>query len=126
MGISQNWGYLFGGPNNKDYSILGTILGSLYLGKLPCRVCAFGAGGEYAEYIFGGCRLAMKEKLWLSMSASGALAPKPLTGLGFRVMVLGLCSIATRIQVGDQEICFLALQLHCRPCSVMMVNSSFS
>ena len=35
MGVSQNSGYLFGGPHNKDYSILGSILGSLYLGKLP-------------------------------------------------------------------------------------------
>ena len=35
MGVSQNYGYLFGGPNNKDYSILGSILGSPYFGKLP-------------------------------------------------------------------------------------------
>ena len=35
MGVSQNSGYLFGGPNNKDYSILGSILGSPYFGKLP-------------------------------------------------------------------------------------------
>ena len=35
MGVSQNWGYLFGGPYNKDYSILGSILGSPYFGKLP-------------------------------------------------------------------------------------------
>ena len=28
-------GTLFGGPHNKDYSILGSILGSLYFGKLP-------------------------------------------------------------------------------------------
>ena len=34
MGVSQNYGYLFGVPNNKDYSILGSILGSPYLGKL--------------------------------------------------------------------------------------------
>ena len=26
--VSQNYGYLFRGPNNKDYSILGSILGS--------------------------------------------------------------------------------------------------
>ena len=35
-------GIPFGGPNNKDYSILGSRLGSPYLGspffgKLPCR-----------------------------------------------------------------------------------------
>ena len=35
MGVSQNYGYLFGGPNNKDYSIFGSILGSPYFGKLP-------------------------------------------------------------------------------------------
>ena len=28
-------GVPFWGPNNKDYSILGSILGSLYFGKLP-------------------------------------------------------------------------------------------
>ena len=31
LGVSQNQGFLFGGPHNKDYS----LLGSLYLGKLP-------------------------------------------------------------------------------------------
>ena len=30
-------GTLFGGPYNKDYSILGSILGSPYFGKLPYR-----------------------------------------------------------------------------------------
>ena len=34
MGVSQNWGYLFGGPcNNKDWSILGSILGSPNFGE---------------------------------------------------------------------------------------------
>ena len=28
-------GTFFGGPYNKDYSILGSILGSPYFGKLP-------------------------------------------------------------------------------------------
>ena len=27
MGVSQNYGYLIGGPHNKDCSILGSILG---------------------------------------------------------------------------------------------------
>ena len=31
----QNYGYVFGGPHNKDRSILESILGSPYLGKLP-------------------------------------------------------------------------------------------
>ena len=35
MGVSQNLGYQFGGPHNKDYSIFGSILGALYFGKLP-------------------------------------------------------------------------------------------
>ena len=35
IGVSQNYGYLFGGPHNKDYSILRSILGSPYIGKLP-------------------------------------------------------------------------------------------
>ena len=34
MGVSQNYGYLLGGPYNRDYSIWGSILGSPYLGKL--------------------------------------------------------------------------------------------
>ena len=35
MGVSQNQGYHFRGPHNKDYSILGSILGLPYFGKLP-------------------------------------------------------------------------------------------
>ena len=42
LGVSQNYGYHFGGPNNEDYSILGSILGSPYFGKLPFNVFAFG------------------------------------------------------------------------------------
>ena len=35
LGVSQNYGYLFGGPYNKDYSILESILGYPNFGKLP-------------------------------------------------------------------------------------------
>ena len=35
MGVSQNKGYHFGAHHSKDYSILGSILGSPYSGKLP-------------------------------------------------------------------------------------------
>ena len=35
MGLSQIRGTLFRGPYNKDYSILGSILGSPCFGKLP-------------------------------------------------------------------------------------------
>ena len=34
IGVSQNYGYHFGGPIDKDYSILRSILGSPYFGKL--------------------------------------------------------------------------------------------
>ena len=34
-GISPRLGVRFGGPYKKDYSILGSILGSPYYGKLP-------------------------------------------------------------------------------------------
>ena len=37
MGGSQNQGYHFACPSNKDYNILGSILGSPYFGKLPYR-----------------------------------------------------------------------------------------
>ena len=35
MVVSQNLGYLSGVPHNKDYSILGCILGVPYFGQLP-------------------------------------------------------------------------------------------
>ena len=38
MGGSPKLGVPFGGPNNKDYSILGPILGSPHFGKLPYSV----------------------------------------------------------------------------------------
>ena len=43
MGVSPNHGYLFGGPYNQDCSIMGSILGFFYLGKLPCHWIAFKA-----------------------------------------------------------------------------------
>ena len=36
-GFPKLW-VLFGGPHNKDYNILGSILGSPYFGKLPFRI----------------------------------------------------------------------------------------
>ena len=35
MELSQNNGYLLGCPQNKDDSILGSVLGYPYFGKLP-------------------------------------------------------------------------------------------
>ena len=40
-GFPKISGTIFGGPNNKDCSILGSILGSPYLQKLPCRDCKY-------------------------------------------------------------------------------------
>ena len=34
---SKNQGYLFGGPYNKGYDILGSISGGLCFGKLPYK-----------------------------------------------------------------------------------------
>ena len=35
LGFPKIRGYFFWGRNKKDFSILGSILGSLYFGKLP-------------------------------------------------------------------------------------------
>ena len=54
MGVSQNWGYHYGGPNDKDYSILGSILGNPNVGKplyrglrFEFRVSGLGFRGPY-------------------------------------------------------------------------------
>ena len=41
-GCFPKLGVPFWGPNNKDYSILGSILGSPYFGKLLYRLCGGG------------------------------------------------------------------------------------
>ena len=61
MGVSQNQGYLFGGPYNKDYSILGSILGYPNFGKLPYGLgltgSGAGLGGKALWTGFGSSRL---------------------------------------------------------------------
>ena len=42
LGVSQNLGYHFGGPYNKDDSIWGSLLGSPYFGKLPFNAFLLG------------------------------------------------------------------------------------
>ena len=37
VGVSQNYAYFLGGSYKKGYGNMGSILGSLYLGKLPGR-----------------------------------------------------------------------------------------
>ena len=57
MGVSQHWGFLFGGPHNKDYSILGSISGSPYFGKLPNKTLeGLGLGSGAYGLGFVGCR----------------------------------------------------------------------
>ena len=69
MEISQNWGYLIWGyligvSQYKDYSILGSILGFPYLGKLISR----GTGKEHGSYYSGiGC------KVLVARSTTGAV-----------------------------------------------------
>ena len=41
VGVSQNWGYHFGGPYTKGYSILGSLLGCPHFGKLPSKWSSF-------------------------------------------------------------------------------------
>ena len=75
MGVSQNCGYLFGVPILNDYSILGSILGSPYFGKLPYEVmnrtqrgqvraslrsvsCWAGSGRFYGfSWVFSECKI---------------------------------------------------------------------
>ena len=59
-GVSQNYGYHFGGPYSKDYSILGSILGYLNFGKLP------GVGAQDAEVV-GTRKSDHKENLLQSL-----------------------------------------------------------
>ena len=44
MWFPNNRMHFGGGPYKKDYNIRGSILGSPYLGKLPCRSPAVLAG----------------------------------------------------------------------------------
>ena len=54
MGLPKIRGTTFGGPNNKDYSILGSLLGSPYFGKLPYQfvpiVLAFDSSRFYGPH----------------------------------------------------------------------------
>ena len=54
MRVTLNWGYFLGGPHNKDYIILGSILSVCYLGKLPHELlqkyeCRQGQGNNWIE-----------------------------------------------------------------------------
>ena len=53
-GFPKIRGTFFGGPHNKDYNILGSILGSTYFGKLPCSsflgLVWFSGKDSYEDY----------------------------------------------------------------------------
>ena len=51
MGISQNYGYLFGGKKIRNYSIKGSILGSTYFGQLSYRAQNSTMGTPLDKYI---------------------------------------------------------------------------
>ena len=55
LGVSENWGYHFGGLHNKDYSISGSKLGSPYFGKVPFSV-GLGSGYGLIRLRFRGLR----------------------------------------------------------------------
>ena len=58
-------GVLLGGPHNKEYSILGSILGFPYSGKLPNtedRTCRASVSGS---------NRAFYNRLWVAMLTSG-------------------------------------------------------
>ena len=65
MCVSQNWGYLFGGPYNKDYSILGSILGSPNSGKLPYCALSWtpGSAGWY-RFPVESSRFCLLHETW--------------------------------------------------------------
>ena len=60
MGGFSKSGYLIGVPHNKDYTILGSILGSPYFGKLPYWLNA--KNGNY----YSGLRVSgLGLKVWV-------------------------------------------------------------
>ena len=74
LGVSHNLGYHFGGPHNKDYNILGSILEYPYFGKLPFMVPTINA------YICDrtlGTRECEKERSCQSKSRSNSKLQKP-------------------------------------------------
>ena len=57
--VSQHKGYHFKGPHKKNYSILGSILGSSYFGKLPSlgfRFCSDKLLDPHPALASGSCR----------------------------------------------------------------------
>ena len=82
LGVSQTQGYHFGGPYNKNYNIVGSILGSPYLGKLPTcpkkKMCD--SQGFYCRRSL--CTLCVTLKVLLGFKGCPR---KPVgDGLGFR------------------------------------------
>ena len=71
MGLSQNEGYHFGGPTNKDSSILGSMLRCPYIGKVPnpgeivgkCVATWFGSERAFNDTVRSSVALALEQQL---------------------------------------------------------------
>ena len=66
MGSSQNYGYVFEGPQNKEYSILGSLVGFFCLGKFPhLGLYSTAAHPKALQEAPGGCSLtAFRLHIW--------------------------------------------------------------
>ena len=87
MGVSQNSGYLFGGPNNKAYSILGSIVGYPNFGKLPYSECtsACPCGRQAKEsYLTWECRTNFMNDIcaWTGAGKPASWYLEPDSGTG--------------------------------------------
>ena len=72
LGLPKIKGTIFGGPNNKDYSIWVSTLGSLYLGKLPSAVDPPNLVGEGLEFwVLGLNAKLLIQKLLITTFVSG-------------------------------------------------------
>ena len=71
MGVSQNQGSLFGGPNNKHYNIWDLYWGPLSLGNYHIRCCS-------VSMVCGYCFF------WGHLTKKGRHDPKKVGSVGFR------------------------------------------
>ena len=85
MGVSQGLGfrYLFGGPYNKDYSILGSILGSPSFGKLPHTIAYYGQPEYSYIYISDHMIICFVVHFCYRSLPLGLIAFRLSTGLGW-------------------------------------------
>ena len=86
-----NFGYRFGGPHNKDCSIVGSIIGSPYFGKLPPPLKVPVHLSSRSKCVKGIRRGGIQVHAATTLDApSYCKARCNHEGLGFRVRGLGL------------------------------------